>query len=182
VVATAIMFLRIGVVVTVFDWPLARQLMPSLLALALLGAAIAFHDWRRICPGDSALPRQMSAPNPLQLVTALSFAAMFVAVALLTNWVRGAFGEGGLFTLAAITGATDIDPFVLSLAQGSVAAISPAGLCAAILIAASSNNALKAAYAVGFGGLVGCRRPAGELLALAVAGVAAAGGYLYWGR
>lgn len=183
VVATTIMYLRIGVVVTVFDWPLAQQLLPSLLALALVGAAIALYDWRRIRPADSAPPRQTPAPNPLQLMTALSFAAMFVAVALLTNWVRGAFGEGGLFTLAALTGATDIDPFVLNLAQGSVAAISPAGLCAAILIAASSNNALKAAYAVGFGGgLAGCRRPASELLALAAAGIAAAGGYLYWGR
>lgn len=182
VVATAIMYLRIGVVVTVFDWPLAQQLIPSLLALALLAAAIALYDWRRIRPGDTAPPKQMPAPNPLQLVTALSFAAMFVAVALLTNWVRGAFGQGGLFTLAAITGATDIDPFVLSLVQGSVTAISPAGLCAAILFAASSNNALKAAYAVGFGGLAGCRRPAAELLALAVAGIAAASGYLYWAR
>ncbi len=182
VVATAIMYLRISVVVMVFDWPLAQELAPSLLALALLAAAIALYDWRRIRPSETAPPHPTVAPNPLQLATALSFAAMFVAVALLTTWVRGAFGQAGVLTLAAISGATDIDPFVLNLAQGSVTGMSTGALCAAILIAASSNNVLKAAYAVGFGGLAGCRRPAGELLALAAAGLIAAGGYLYLAR
>jgi hypothetical protein len=41
-------------------------------------------------------------------------------------------------------GATDIDPFVINIAQGGVAGLSIAGLCAAILIAASSNNIAKA--------------------------------------
>ena len=80
--------------------------------------------------------------------------------------------------LSAVVGASDIDPFVLNIAQGGVAGMSLASLCAAILIAASSNNVAKAAYAVGFGGMKAARRPALMLLALALLGVIAAAVYI----
>jgi len=180
VLATVIMFLRIGVIVAAFDWPLARGLLPFLLGLAALGGAIALLDWRRM-QQSAAAPERLPSPNPLQLATALSFAGMFIVVALLTDWVRREFGRSGLFALAAITGATDIDPFVLNLAQGSGGTLSGQSVAAAILIAASSNNALKACYALAFGGARACRRPALELLVLTVAGVAAGVLYLYRG-
>jgi hypothetical protein len=72
-------------------------------------------------------------------------------------------------------GATDIDPFVINIAQGGVAGLSIAGLCAAILIAASSNNIAKAIYALGFGGIETSRRPASLLFILAMLGFACRG-------
>ncbi len=171
VVATVIMYLRIGVVLAVFDWALAARALPALLGLALLGAAIAWFDWRRSEPATSDTPSQLPPPNPLQLAAALGFAVMFVIIAMLSNWVRGSFGQSGVFALAAITGAADIDPFVISLAQGGVASMSLAAMAAAVLIAASSNNALKALYALGFGGLRACRRPAIELCLLSLSGL-----------
>jgi uncharacterized membrane protein (DUF4010 family) len=176
--ATIIMYLRIGVVVAVFDWPLAQSLLPALIGLSLLGCLNALYDWRRMRQPETVAVGALPAINPLQLATALSFAIMFVVVALLSNWVRTAFGQRGVFALAAITGAADIDPFVLSLAQGGVTAMSLNALCAAILFAASSNNVLKAVYAVSFGGWRACRRPAAELLLLSIAGVVTACGYL----
>ena len=113
------------------------------------------------------------------LVAALGFAALFVVVAVLSNWVRDGFGQRGVFALAAITGAADIDPFVLSLSQGGVTAMSVNSLCAAILIAASSNNLLKGVYALAFGGVRACRRPAAELAVLALAGIVATFLYLH---
>jgi uncharacterized membrane protein (DUF4010 family) len=97
----------------------------------------------------------------------------------LSNWVRDGFGQRGVFTLAAVTGAADIDPFVLSLSQGGVTAMPLNALCAAILIAASSNNLLKAVYALAFGGVRACRRPAAELAVLALAGIGATFLYLH---
>ena len=46
-----------------------------------------------------------------------------------------------------------------------------ASLAAAILISASSNNVVKAAYALLFGGARACLRPALVLLAMAALGV-----------
>ncbi|HXR18438.1 MAG TPA: DUF4010 domain-containing protein [Steroidobacteraceae bacterium] len=179
VIATAIMYLRIGVVVAVFDWPLALLMLPALGSLALLGAAIALLEWARMPQQQPPMPmKELASANPLQLATALGFAAMFVVVAVLSSWARSSFGQRGVFVLAAITGMTDIDPFVLSLVQGGVSAMPMTALCAAILIAASSNNALKAAYALGFGGVRACRRPAAGLIILALAGIAAAIVYL----
>jgi hypothetical protein len=75
--------------------------------------------------------------------------------------------------LAAVIGISDIDPFVLNLAQGGVAGATSAALSAAILIAASSNNILKAFYAVSFAGKATASSVA-VLVLLAVAGLAAA--------
>ena len=80
----------------------------------------------------------------------------------------------GLLWLAGVVGVTDIDPFVLNLAQGGLSDASPQILVIAVLIAASSNNLLKAAYALGF---AGARRGAGSaagLMALSAAGFAIA--------
>jgi uncharacterized membrane protein (DUF4010 family) len=108
------------------------------------------------------------------LTAAFIFAALFVAISLLSGWVHSEFGESGLLLLAAIVGLTDIDPFVLSVAAGGAQLLPAGGAVAAILIAASSNNLLKAAYAVGFAGMRGAAVPAGALGLLALGGGAAA--------
>ncbi len=175
VAATAVMYLRLGLVIAIFDVRLALTLLPALLALAACGAGLAFHEWRREGGADLA----MAPRNPLQVSTALIFAVLLVVISIVTAWVRGAFGTGGILVLSALVGVTDIDPFVLNIAQGGVTGMSPALLAAAVLIAASSNNLAKAAYAIGFGGKPG-RRPALLLVLLAALGVAVAAVYA-WG-
>jgi uncharacterized membrane protein (DUF4010 family) len=177
VTATSIMYLRIGVVVAIFDRQLALLLLPALMGLFLAGAVLAAFEWNRRT--TSAPSAALPATNPLQLPTAVTFAVMFVIITLASAWVRARYGQTGVLGLAAIAGATDVDPFVLSLAQGSVTGMTPRALAAAILIAAASNNALKALYAVLFGSLKACGRPAVLLLALAVLGIAVAASYLY---
>lgn len=177
VIATAIMYVRIDVVVALFNWKLAWVLLPPLAALFLIAAATATWQWRRRgvrIPLSGKLP----VTNPLQLPAAVTFAALFVLVTLGSSWVRGSFGRPGVYLLGAVAGVTDIDPFVLSLAQGSVAGMSIQSIGAAVLIAASSNNVLKAMYALAFGGLRTCLRPALTLLGLAALGVIVALVYL----
>lgn len=174
VVATAVMYLRIELVVALFNRALALELLvPSLALSALTGAIAAVLWWRRrvLAPGSTG---RLPVANPLQLLAAVTFAALFVAVALASSWVRTTFGRPGVFALATISGVTDIDPFVLNLAQGSVAGMSVGSVAAAILIAASSNNVLKAVYALTFGRVRTCLKPALALLGVAVAGVALA--------
>ena len=176
VAATAIMYVRLGLVVAVFDTHFALTLAPALAALCAIGAALAVYEWRR--PRTAKTNLAVLPKNPLQIPTALIFAALIVVISIVSAWVRGAFGESGILVLSAVVGATDIDPFVLNIAQGGIAGMSLTSLCAAVLIAASSNNVAKAAYAIGFGGKAG-RRPAIMLLTLAVLGVVAAGIYVF---
>ena len=85
------------------------------------------------------------------------------------------FGHAGVYWLAAIVGVTDIDPFVLSLAQGGVHDMHTTVVMVAVLIAAASNNVLKATYAVSFAGMRNSLPSVGALMLLAAAnlGVAA---------
>jgi uncharacterized membrane protein (DUF4010 family) len=56
-------------------------------------------------------------------------------------------GKGGLNTLAAIMGVSDVDPFIMGLTQAA-GTITPLKVAAgAILIAAASNNIVKGIYA-----------------------------------
>jgi uncharacterized membrane protein (DUF4010 family) len=174
VAATAVMYLRLGIVIALFDVHLARALAPALAALFLLGAAMAAYEWRRTRQLQLVANLSISVINPLQIPTALIFACVFVIISVVTVWVRVTFGQTGVLAMAAVVGATDIDPFVVNIAQGGVVGLSISTLSAAILIAASSNNIAKAIYALGFGGVRSSRRAALMLFVLTLLGFAAA--------
>jgi uncharacterized membrane protein (DUF4010 family) len=124
--ATAVMYLRILVIIAVFNWSLAVSLAPSLLALSLLGFALAgLHDW---CAGRPAAQTsvRVEPSNPLELSAAALFAVLFVAISIASTWAADHFGAAGLYVIAAIVGVTDIDPFVLSIAQGGASSLTGA--------------------------------------------------------
>ena len=179
VLANAVMYLRLLLVILVFAPPLAGALAPSMLALGALGLALA-GGWiwyrragyrRTGAPAAAPLPE---AANPLGLGTAATFAALFIAVSILAAWVLSRFGAGGIYTLAGVIGVTDINPFVLSLAQHGIGAVSEPVRVGAVLVATASNNLFQAAYALGYsGGRVGVA-PVVGLALLAAGGIAAA--------
>jgi uncharacterized membrane protein (DUF4010 family) len=175
VLATALMYLRVGVVIAIFNLALALRLALPLAGLSSVGvvaAALCLRLGKRAKDG-----KKTSAPvsgNPLELRAAAIFAVMFVVISISSTWVEKKFGHAGVYWLASIVGVTDIDPFVLSVAQGGVSGLDLTGAAVAVLLAASSNNALKAIYAVGF---AGWRRSVGivaSLLLLTALGVAIA--------
>jgi hypothetical protein len=67
------------------------------------------------------------------------------------------FGVTGVYSLAAITGVTDIDPFVLNLAQGGTSAAPNEAIAPAILIATSQIICSKRAMQL-------CSQVEGQLL------------------
>jgi uncharacterized membrane protein (DUF4010 family) len=178
VAATAVMYLRLGVIIAFFDLRFAWALAPALGTLFAVGAALATYEWRRSAERPSDTNLQVPAINPLQIPAAITFAVIFVVISVITESIRTAFGQTGVLVLAALVGATDIDPFVINIVQGGVPDISPTVLSAAILIAASSNNIAKATYALSFGGVESSRRPALMLFVLAISGFAAAAVYI----
>ena len=61
--------------------------------------------------------------HPLELGSAVLFAVLFLVLSILTRWVAAHLGAVGVRVLAAVAGATDIAPFVLSLASGASTAL-----------------------------------------------------------
>lgn len=178
VAATAVMYLRTIVLVAFFDLTFARVLAPAIAALFALGLAAAFVEWRRFAGKDGKDGVSVTPKNPLELPTAFVFAALFVVISVASNWAADAFGESGIFALAVVAGGTDVDPFVITLAQGGVPQVTLGALSAAVLIAASANNLVKAGYALGFGGGAAALRPAAALAGLALAGFVLAALYV----
>lgn len=173
ILANAIMYLRLLVIVAMFDRPLAFALAPALVALCALGLLLA-GLWYWLSERASGAATAEAPSNPLELSAALVFAALFVIVSLAAAWVRGQFGEAGVYGLAAIVGFTDINPFVLSIASGGAGPLPSVSAGAAILVATSSNNILQATYATAFAGRRAAIPPAGALGLLALGGIGAA--------
>ena len=183
--ATAVMYLRILALTGIFNIELAQRLALPMAALSLAGLAIcALQYWvfgkSTEQPSERAMTFKTSG-NPLEIGAAAIFAVLFVLVSLLSTWASRKFGATGIYTLAAIVGISDIDPFVLNLAQGGLAGVSTSALVAAILIAASSNNILKALYAAFFAGGRATAASAAALVLLAAAGGAIALAIAEWG-
>lgn len=172
--ATAVMYLRILVVIAVFDWSLARSLAPVMVVLFILGAALAALQYRFARGGKVAASAKAAPRNPLELTAAVIFAVLFVVISIATQWARAHYGAAGVDTLAAVVGFTDIDPFVLSIAQGGTGAMPVATASTAVLIAIASNNVLKAAYAIAFAGWRASLNAAAVLVALGALGIGAA--------
>ncbi|NJD05340.1 MAG: DUF4010 domain-containing protein [Methylococcaceae bacterium] len=148
ILATALMYPRLLVVVAIFNPPLSLHLAPCFLALAAIAAGWAFlvnRDHGGNGQGTVAAP-----PNPLELSSALLFAALFVALSAANQYILREYAHTGLQWMSFLAGLADIDPFVMSLLQGNFSA--PSLLIGkAIVIAAGSNNLLKACYAAFLG-------------------------------
>ena len=147
IAATAMMYLRMIVILAIFNFELARAVFAPLLALAILAMVVAVFFVRR---GSGEKPPVVAPTNPLRLGTAVIFAVLLIAISLISKWVQVHAGAHGVLALAAVVGFTDIDPFVLSLAQGGAESIGIALAAVAIVIASSSNNVLKAVYTMAF--------------------------------
>jgi len=181
--ATAIMYLRLLAVTGIFNIPLATRLALPLCGLSLAAFVIcALQYWVFSKPADDQPKSAMTVKaggNPLELGAAAIFAILFIVTSLVSTWATKEFGVTGIYTLAAIVGISDIDPFVLNLAQGGLSGVPISALVAAILIAASSNNILKAFYAASFAGGRATAGSAAALVLLAIAGIGCATVYLF---
>ncbi len=149
-VASAMMYFRIIVLVGIFNATLVRRLVLPFLVLGVV-AGIAGWLISRVPDGASEeLHRQFQHHNPLELRAAILFALLFVIVLVLTRAVLLFGGSRGVYGLAAIMGVTDVDPFILGMTQTTGATTALSVGAASIVIAAASNNLVKGAYAYAF--------------------------------
>ena len=146
-IAAGMMYLRIAVLVAVFNHDLMLKLAPSFIALAALAIATGWLWSRR---GDTPLgepQREYEPKNPLEMRAAILFALLFVAMLVATHLVTAYLGVTGIYILGAIMGVMDVDPFILGMTEAA-ATLTPLQVAASgIVIAAASNNLAKGFYA-----------------------------------
>ncbi len=172
VLATGAMYLRLAVLIFLFNLSLGLSLLGPFLTAAIGAAGVALFC-QKVFPKDPISEAYVENPkNPLELTTAFVFALLFVAVVAITRWALIHYGQQGLKALAGIIGFVDIDPFILGIVQGKYQAVTMLELKQAVVLASISNNMAKGLYAVVFGGF-----RIGFPVLLALAGVS----LLLWG-
>jgi uncharacterized membrane protein (DUF4010 family) len=146
-IASGMMYLRLTVLLALFNLGLMNRLAPSFLLLGVLAIGAGWL-WSRSGNENAAkLVREFEPKNPLELSAALLFALLFLFMLVATRLAIEYLGATGVYALAAVMGVTDVDPFILGLTQS---ASTPALLqvaSAGIVIAAASNNVVKGVYA-----------------------------------
>ncbi len=93
--------------------------------------AIVAGIWTRVPDPDSGdFKPEYEPSNLLELRAAFLFAVLFVAMLVATRLVTVYLGKAGIYTLAAIMGVTDVDPFIMGMTQsaGTVTPVSAAEL------------------------------------------------------
>jgi uncharacterized membrane protein (DUF4010 family) len=144
--ASSVMYIRILFLVWLINPSFIVVLWWKLIALSLIGIILSFGIKEKLpAKPDNA---GSTLQNPFEIKPALIFAGLFVILSVLTIIVKNYFGNGGLITLSAITGVTDIDPFILSLIRGTIPVENI--IIASIVIAMMSNTIIKGIYFVFF--------------------------------
>ena len=148
-IASGVMYLRLVALLALFNRQLMSLLALPFLLLAGLAVIVGWLWTRRADSSAQAIQREFEPKNPLELLAAFLFAALFLAMLVATQLAVTYLGRAGVNTLAAIMGVTDVDPFIMGMTQaaGTLAPLKVAA--AAVLIAAASNNLVKGIYAYG---------------------------------
>ena len=151
--ATAMMFLRLYVLLIIFNRSVGELTFPWFALLFLISLATAYliyrgdkSDLRPVIVTDNILEDK----NPLEFKIALIFAALYVFFSVVTQYTLLNFGDQGLHVLSFIVGFTDIDPFLLNLFQGKYN-VTALLIGLATFQAIASNNILKLVYGISLG-------------------------------
>ena len=170
-IASGVMYLRLVVLLILFNRQLGAMLAPAFLALAVLAIAAGWFWSRRTDEDASEIKREFEPGNPLELLAAFFFALFFLGMLVATQLAVTYLGRAGVNILAAIMGVTDVDPFIMGMTQAA-GKLTPLPVAAtAVLIAAASNNLIKGLYSYSLADRKTGRQSLSLLLALATAGL-----------
>jgi len=150
ILATGMMFIRIFIIVLIFNPALAKLLVVPFAVLASITFFTAGVIFRVCKKGETTSIQNQKIKNPLEFNTAMLFALLFVLFSVVTKYVLNSYGAQGLDFLSLVVGVTDIDPFLVSLFSGKFQVTLPA-IANATLIAISSNNLVKLGYVIVLG-------------------------------
>jgi uncharacterized membrane protein (DUF4010 family) len=168
--ASAVMFVRAGIIVALFGPSLLDRLAAPLAAAAVvtIAAALAFGaSLSRSADEVAATVYQ----NPFELKAVLGFAALLAVILFLSKALTTLLGGQGGIVLAAIAGLADVDAITLSMTEIAGSATGPVFAAVAILVAVGSNSLSKSALALAIGG----KRFGLRYLGVSVAALAAGG-------
>jgi len=147
IIATSMMYIRILILVAIFNFQLFLLMYPAFIVLILLSLILGLVFWYKAPQPNNVENEELVDKNPLEFKVAIIFTLLYLAFTFITTFTIRQFGAGGLNTLSYLVGFSDIDPFLLNLFQGKFT-VGMDILVQATLQAIISNNILKYVYAM----------------------------------
>jgi uncharacterized membrane protein (DUF4010 family) len=150
--ATTMMYLRVLLLIFIFNQQLFVFAIPYFLLMALCGALIALFYYFKAKKVSGEFEKIIiEDKNPLEFKVALFFTIIFIGISFITQWAIGNYGQSGLNVFSFLVGIIDVDPFLISLFQGKMA-ITMHFVLIASFQAMISNNLAKMVYSITIAG------------------------------
>ena len=141
-IASCTMFPRILFILLVINMELFLALLPPLLIMAVVGAALAYLSLQKEPSG-----KDVEVKDPFRIIPALKFGAFFAFVLLVSKLASLYFGDAGTYAASIIAGLADVDAITLSMATLAKSTLDPSVAVTSITLAAMTNTLVKLAIA-----------------------------------
>lgn len=149
-IANLVLLVRISVLAAVIAPQVLAQLLPVMALGLLTGAAGSLRGWLKLGHSEVAVPE---LGNPADLRHALAFGAVYAIVLVASAAFHEEAGTFGVYTVAALSGLTDMDAVSISTLQLTIGGrLTGAEACRAIVIALGANLVFKCALVAVLGG------------------------------
>lgn len=169
-IACGTMFIRILIYCALINHKLLPRLAWPVVVMTLMLYIPALIIWKRNEPRLNVSQPKLNQ-NPLDLKSALLFGLLLTVILVLGELSREWLGNAGLYALAATSGIADVDAITLSLTRMSQQSIAVQTAVVGIVIAAATNNLVKAGIAAAVGRKSLALLVAGPMLLSLVAGL-----------
>ena len=148
-ISAAVVYVRVVVEVMVVAPGVFAMMLAPLMAMAALAGMIAAVAYRL---GLKSETQASEEPPPSELKSAVMFGLLYVLVLFAVSFAKEHFGQTGLFTVAAISGLTDMDAITLTTASLANAGQLDAAIAWRIIMTGGLANTLfKAALVLSMG-------------------------------
>lgn len=152
ILASATMFPRMLIWVSVIQPALLRGLIWPLGLMTLTSVALGLLAWRDMHVKQDKTQAPYVPHNPFELGTALQIGAILAVVMVLARALTEWLGNPGVYLLAGVSGIGDVDAITLTLSRMSDDRIEPNVAVVAITIAAIANTVTKIVLSGAVGG------------------------------
>lgn len=146
-VAWAVMFVRVLIVVFTLAPDLARRLLIPLASAAVVG--MVYSGYLYLVQGSRERDT-IEFSNPFELGPAIRFGAIYAIILLVSRAAQLYFGDLGVYISSFASGLADVDAIALSMVDltQSPSGLDPIVATRAIVIAAMANTLFKGAFAL----------------------------------
>ncbi|TYP95602.1 Uncharacterized membrane protein, DUF4010 family [Fodinibius salinus] len=142
-VASAIMFVRVGIEVAIVNSTLLYPLWIPLTTMSILTLGSGFWLWQKHLQLEDDQP-PIELKNPLQFITALQFGLLLGVILLLATAMEQWYGDQGIYLLSLFSGLMDVDAITLSLSRMAQEGTDSSVATLGIVIAVITNTLVKA--------------------------------------